>query len=347
LQNYLCRAGYSDWEKYLFVQTKFQNMKKLKFVFALLFFASICALNSCKKEVAPSDNATNAVAKSSNISSDELITSGTQWGAQISGTTEQRVTVLNKFGVKYIRLSVELKNFTGNVATEKTFTQKGFKVVLNINWQRVTGSGDNRKPVPFPTDMTKYKQQLTKLLNAYKPEIAIIENEPTTDIFHSGPIENYITELKTAVSVCKQFNVKVADGALHVPYIEQVMNGKAGSGNALEVKKLIAAYKTIDLDYVNVHTQGPSGKDPDVYTPGVLTKIADYLRNQTGKQVMSNEWSVHNASSDLVRNMVSEFKKAGFKISMVYSSTSNSGAVPLNKGTNLLPNGIAYSNSIK
>jgi hypothetical protein len=323
-------------------------MKKLKFVFALFFFGSICALNSCKKELAQSDNATNAVAKSSNISSDELITSGTQWGAQLTGTIDQRVTVLNKFGVKYIRLGVnELKNFNGNVTTYKTFTQKGFKVVLNINWQGPTGSGDNRKPVPFPTDMTKYKQQLTKLLKAYKPEIAVIENEPTVDIFHSGRIENYITELKTAVSVCKQFNVKVADGALHVPHIQEVMSGKAGSGNALEVKKLIAAYKTIDLDYVNVHTNGPTGKDPDVYTPGVLKKVADYLRNQTGKPVMSNEWSVHNSSADLVRNMVSEFKKAGFKISMVYSNTSTSGAKPLHKGTSLLSNGVAYSNSIK
>jgi hypothetical protein len=125
------------------------------------------------------------------------------------------------------------------------------------------------------------------------------------------------------------------------------MNGNAGSGNALEVKKLIAAYKTIGLDYVNVHTQGPTGKDPDVYQPGLLKKVADYLRNQTGKPVMSNEWTVHSKSSNLVKSMVSGFKEGGFKIAMVRSAYSPNGAVPLHKGSSLLPNGVTYSNLVK
>ena len=330
---------------YLFKQNS-KKMKKLKFVSALLILGC-SALYSCKKEVAPTVNSTNAVATSSNITSDDAIAAGTQFGAGVLGSTNDRITLYNKFGVKYIRSGVELKNFGGNMATEKSLTQKGYKVVLTISWANPTGSGDNRKGQPFPTNMTLYKQQLTKLFNTYKPEIAVIENEPTTDIFHSGPIENYITELKTAVSVCNQFNVKVADGAIHVPYIEQVMNGTARSGNALEVKKLIAAYKTLNLDYVNIHTFGPTGKDPDVYQPGLLKKVADYLRNQTGKSIMSNEWTVHNFSSALVKSMVSGFKEANFKIAIVRSAPSNSGAVSLNKGTSLLPNGITYASLIK
>jgi len=332
---------------YLFKQNS-KKMKKLNFVSALLILGSISTLNSCKKEVAPTDSSTSAVAMNSNITSDDAqAPTGTQFGAAVQGTTNEKITVYNKFGVKYIRSVVELKNFKGNMSAEKSLTQKGFKVVLNINWANPSGSGDNRKAVPFPTDMGQYKQQLTKLFNTYKPEIAVIENEPTTDIFHSGSIENYINELKTAVSVCNQFNVKVADGGIHVPYIEQVMNGKAGSGRALEVKKLIAAYKTLNLDYVNIHTYGPTGKDPNVYQPGLLKKVADYLRKQTGKQVMSNEWTVHNSSSALIKSMVSGFKEAGFKIAIVRSAPSNSGAKPLNKGTNLLPNGVTYANLVK
>ncbi|HEY6975279.1 MAG TPA: hypothetical protein VH396_03255 [Chitinophagaceae bacterium] len=321
-------------------------MKKLKIVPALLILGSICILNSCKKEVAQTED-TTAVAMSSNTISDDAIASGTQFGAAVQGSTNAKVTLYNKFGVKYVRSIVELKNFKGNMSAEKSLSQKGFKVVLNINWANPSGSGDHRKAVPFPTDMAQYKQQLTKLFNTYKPEIAVIENEPTTDIFHSGPIEHYINELKTAVSVCNQFNVKVADGAIHVPYIEQIMNGKAGSGKALEVKKLIAAYKTLNLDYVNIHTYGPTGKDPDVYQPGLLKKVADYLRKQTGKPVMSNEWTVHNSSSGLIKSMVSGFKEADFKIAIVRSAPSNSGAVSLNRGTNLLPNGVTYANLIK
>jgi len=81
--------------------------------------------------------------------------------------------------------------------------------------------------------------------------------------------------------------------------------------------------------------------------PGLLKKVADYLRNETGKQIMSNEWTVHNSSPTLVKNMVSEFRDADFEIAMVRSAHSTNGAVPLNKGTNLLPNGVTYSNEIK
>jgi len=323
-------------------------MKKLKFVPALLFLTSINALNSCKKELTQTENTPNAAAISS-VTSDNLESAGTEFGAGVqAGSTDAKIAVYNKFGVKYVRAMVELKSFNGDgdLSTEKNLTQKGFKVVLNINWDSPLGRG-GRHPVPFPTNMDQYRQQLTKLFNAYQPEIAVIENEPTTDLYHSGPIENYITELRTAVDVCKQFNVKVADGAIHVPYIEQVMNGNAGSGKALEVKKLIEAYKSMGLDYVNVHVAGPSGKDPDVYEPGLLKKIADYLRNETGKEVMSNEWTVHDSSPALVRNMVGEFKDANFKVSMVRSAHSNNGAVPLNKGTSLLPNGVTYSDEIK
>jgi hypothetical protein len=320
-------------------------MKKSKVLFALLLLTGTSALNSCKKELTQRDDV-NAVAAASSISSDDATASGTQFGAGVQGGLNERTTVYNKMGVKYTRAIVELKNFKGNMSDEKALVQKGYKVVLTINWANPTGSGDNRKPVPFPTNMTLYKQQLTKLFKVFKPEIAIIENEPTTDLFHSGPIENYITELKTAVSVCKQFNVKVADGCTHVPYILEVMNGSS-KGKAGEVKKMINAYKSMGLDYVNVHTFGPTGKNPDVYEPGRLKKIADYLRKQTGKQVMSNEFTVHNYSGQLVRNMVTQFRQADFKIAIVRSATSNSGAVPLNKGTNLLPNGVAYASAIK
>src|SRR3954454_3524781 len=138
-------------------------MKKLKFVSALLVLGSITTLNSCKKEVSQTDNKTNAVALSS-VRSDQLESSGTEFGAGLQGGTEdQRVTVYNKFGVKYVRAMVELKNFNGNgISTEKNLTEHGFKVALNINWASPSSRG-GRNPVPFPTDMGEYRQQLTKL----------------------------------------------------------------------------------------------------------------------------------------------------------------------------------------
>src|SRR5437667_11984755 len=104
--------------------------------------------------------------------------------------------------------------------------------------------------------MTAYKNSLSKVLAKYgsKIELAVIENEPTTDAFHSGSIDDYITELKNAVSVCKNYGVKVADGAIHMDNVLLVKKGNINANkNTPQVAKLINAYKDIDLDYVNVH----------------------------------------------------------------------------------------------
>src|SRR3954468_8975689 len=129
---------------------------------------------------------------------------------------------------------------------------------------------------------------------------------------------------------------------IHVPYVLQVMKGGSLSGKALDVKKLIDAYTTLNLDYVNIHTAG----DGDSYPAGTLEKVADYLRATTGKQVMSNQFSVHSSSTSLIKSMVDGFKAGGYVYAIVRSG-DGSGAVPLHSGTELLPNDIAYRDYIK
>src|SRR4051794_4531164 len=171
--------------------------------------------------------------------------------------------------------------------------------------------------------MNGYKNALQKVLDKYasKIEVAVIENEPTTDQFHKGSMEDYITELKNAVSVCKQYGVKVTDGGIHIANVLLVKNGKVNANkNTSEVAKLIDAYKDIDLDYVNVHTQGTGSN----YPLSDFTDCADYLRNRTGHPVMSNEWHVESNSSSLVQDMVNGWKAGDYKISIC-----NSGKYPL------------------
>jgi hypothetical protein len=313
-------------------------MKKLFFPALILF--CISATISCKKEVAPTDEAGSI--SSQNISND-IISDSTHFGALVdAGTTDARITICKKFGVNCVRAQIILKDFNGKNAAVDKYQSSGFKVLLNLNWDHVS-SGGTRKSVPFPKDMATYRNKLAAVLDKYKPEVAVIENEPTTDVFHSGPIEDYITELKNAIEVCHLKGVKVADGAIHIPYIISVMNGKATSGNALEVKKLIDAYTTLDLDYVNVHTAGTG----DSYPTESLTKAADYLRAKTGKPVMSNEFSVKSYSTSLIKELVDGFKAGKYKYALVRSGNSESGAVPLHSGTNLLSNGIAYRDEIK
>jgi len=316
-------------------------MRKLSVV---LIASCVSAVISCKKETATNETTSNAASIES-TTSDQLVSSGIQFGAGgLDGlTTDQKITVYNKLGIQPIRAHVTLEDFDNGVSGLKKFSSQGFKVILNINWSSVPKKGGDKVATSWPQDMNLYKQKLSQFFEKYyKPDIAVIENEPAIDIFHKGPIEDYITELTNAVQVCKKYGVKVADGSIHVPYVLAVMRGGNLTGNTLEVKKLIAAYKTLDLDYVNIHAHGTG----DSYPAGDLEKAANYIRQQTGKPVMSNEFTLAKASSSLLRDMVNGFKQGDYKIALIRSDNGDR-SIGLTNGTNLNSLGTAYRDMIK
>lgn len=309
--------------------------------FIILCF--ICAFASCKKEAVYTSTALSAQ-ESSNA-----VVSGTNFGALISGNTniDDEIKICKQLGVSYVRYAIVLKDFTGVDKGYEKWVNAGYKVLLNLNYDNVSNTSGKKTPVPFPTDMTAYKKLLVSVLDKYQPEIAVIENEPTTDQFHSGPIENYITMLKTAVDVCNQRGIKVADGAIHVGYLTQVMNGWATEGNAMETKKLIQAYKTINLTYVNTHAKGPFDGNKNVYPDGTLEEYADYIRAQTGKPVICNEYNQHNSSTTLMTGSVGGFKNGDYKYVIARSGSGTQDGASLNSGTSLTALGIAYRDAIK
>ncbi|HEY6979264.1 MAG TPA: hypothetical protein VH396_23370 [Chitinophagaceae bacterium] len=312
----------------------------------LLIVGCLVGIISCKKETVTTlqNDQVAAAASMASVSSDQLVSNGTDFGVGGFGglSTDQKIVLYNKLGVQYVRSQVTLKNFNGNIPGAKQLTDKGFKVVLNLNWNDVPTRKGDKQATPWPQDMQAYRQKLENVFSKYKPEVAVIENEPAVDIFHSGPVEDYITELTNAVQVCKKYNVKVADGSIHVPYVQEIMRGGKLSKNATEVKKLIAAYKTLDLDYVNVHAHGVGNS----YASESLAQVANFLRQQTGKPVMSNEFSLSKPSASLLKDMVTGFKLGDYKIALVRSADTDRGT-ELNKGTNLLPLGISYRDMIK
>jgi hypothetical protein len=314
-------------------------MRKLFFPLILI---CINAAISCKKEMVTDDKALSAVSNS--VSNNAVAINSVNFGVLVSdGSADDKITVANKLAAGYVRTAIILKDFRGKDLMTDKYLNSGLKVLLNLNYDHVANRNGTKSPNPFPKDMVTYRKLLGAVLDKYKPEVAVIENEPTTDLYHSGPIEDYIAMLRVAIEVCHSKGVMVADGGIHVENIQLVMGGKRLSGNALEVQKLIAAYKTLDLDYVNVHTHG----EGDSYTAGLLEKVADYLRVTTGKPVLSNEFSVHSTSTSLVTSMVNGFKAGKYKYAIVRSGTSTSGAKALNKGTSLLPNGVTYRDDIK
>lgn len=304
----------------------------------LLIVGCIVTIFSCTKEAVTTvgDGEGSLVASINSITSDQLTATQTNFGAGFDNlSTDQKITILKKLGVNYVRARVLVSTFDGKVGSLEKFSKNGIHVVLNLNWER-TG----KTPKPFPKDMATYRKKLGNVLDKYKPEVAVIENEPTNQIYYSGPMSDYITELKNAIDVCKQHGVKVADGCVHVATVQDIMNGGKLSDAAARAKQLLDAYKTLDLNYVNVHVPG-SG---DSYPSQDLVDVANYIRNHTGKQVVSNEFKLYTNSTSLLRDMVQGFKQGNYIIALIRSSNN---ATRLNDGTSLNKLGNAYADAIK
>lgn len=329
---------------------------------------------SCKKETI---STTNAQEQKTNSISDAVTTITTNFGVLPHDLTGyDQVTLAQELGVGYVRDAIIVNSYSGKAPMIDTYQANGLKVLCNFNYSA------GPKPLSFPTDMVKYKSQLQNILQKYKPEVAVIENEPANDGYYTGPIENYFTELSTAISVCHSYGVKVSDGALHTGMVmilvyqyyvatgqqakaddfaaraltSQYLRAAQGKGSSTinakieTCKKMIAEYKILPLDFVNLHWYEPwnDTNDPTISAPGVAKEVADYLRLETGKQVLTNEFGQTNQYPTLIASQVDEFKAAGFAYAIDFSGTSGGGvgAVPLSTGLTLLPNGIAYKTSV-
>jgi len=307
-------------------------MKKSIYFLALMPF-----LFSCTKELNnPSKEVIEQQAQFVSSTSISHAVVPVNWGVKFGDGTsvDDGIQVLKKLSAPYIRTSESLKNYKGGKVgwLEKGYSS-GVKVILTICWE---DAGSVRQ---FPRDLTLYEAQLRKLLTNYanKIEVAVCENEPTTDGFWGDdPMSYYIEELKVFARVCNEFGVKCTDGAIHVDNVAIVMNGGRGNKNTPQVQQLLDAYKNIPLSYVNLHFK----VFKNGYTAGRLKSVADWTTNYTGHPVMSNEWHTPAGDLTVLNNIISQLKDAQFAYALKWSGGDYDS--PLSQGSNLTTYGTSY-----
>src|SRR5690349_17257853 len=107
---------------------------------------------------------------------------------------QQKIAIAKDLGVPYVRNAIIMDTWSGSDKAYEAYEKAGFKIICNVNYGRVQ-KGGQRGSVPFPTDMTAYKKTLHAILDKYKPEVVVIENEELIPKYHSGSMQDYITEL--------------------------------------------------------------------------------------------------------------------------------------------------------
>jgi len=360
----------------------------------ILLFTFFSSLNiNCSNANTTTDDAGKNVSSTANTNTDTTIK--TRFGVMVAKTEgnlippSQQVKVARALGVNYIRGRVDIQGWAGSNDAIDTYLSAGLKVLLNINYGIPRNAAGEHDPVPFPTDMNAYAKSLNSILDKYKPEVVVIENEEDNPNYHSGGADDYINELKTAIQIAHARGLKVTNGGITfretclIIYDDMMQHGqeqkakefaqkvfpatllqRLNNASAPMVKqqldfgrKIIAAYKTLDLDYVNFHWYEPiksrGAASEDIHDTIVDTKVfqfvADYLKTATGKPILTNEFGVFNTSTSLTRGILQAARDANLAYAIFYSADGGTGrAVGLQNGTGeLRQNGNAFKDFVK
>jgi hypothetical protein len=228
----------------------------------------------------------------------------------------------------------------------------GHTVFLNINEKTVKkDAAGNKIPNPFPTDLNKYANQVTKVFEAYKNHaykdkiIMVCENEPTTQAFHSGPMSDYLAMLEVFIDLCEDYGFNGIDGGVHVVTVLG-SNSSVGEGKAADVAELLEGYAKIPGMYkVNIHT---SNTKTDSFNSADIVSAVNKIYNITGHAATCNEWHIEDKKGVTVQpRVLTDICQGWFDAKVEHSVyiTTDPDTV-LNNGNSLTKYGQAYKNFI-
>lgn len=295
------------------------------------------------------------------------------FGVMISGDTSQiKAQTAVKLGAKYYRpIAIFLDRWTGTCEECDAAVSAGLKLILTI---RNNGGAGN--PTIPPSDWNTYKSKLSQIIDKYKPEILVVENEENSAaLFYDGTTQQYLEELKVACEIAHQKGVKCTNGGLVSSLVaalvsenykvsgdtkkadeylnrtlvgaKQAMisqvNSPKGQQQLAKGRELLAGYKLAGADFANFHWY--------VADVPALGEAVSYLKAASGLPVITNEVGQQaNTDPSQVTNVMNEIIRLGLPYALWFSMDTNppNGARALNETNgSLRPNGQAYAQFIK
>ncbi len=295
------------------------------------------------------------------------------FGVMISGNTSQtKAQTAVKLGAKYYRpISVFVERWQGSCEECDAAVQAGLKLVLTVR-----NNGGAGQPTTPPSNLNDFKQTLSQIVDKYRPEVLVIENEENSAaLFYNGTTQQYLQELKAGCEVAHQKGIKCTNGGLVSSlvvflvsenyeangdtnkaneYLDRALvgakqqlisqvNSKKGQEQIAKGKELLAGYKTAGADFMNFHW----------YTADTeaLSEAVSYLRTASGLPIMTNEVGQQaNTDPSQVTNVMQKIVNLGLPYAVWFSMDTNppNGARALNETSgSLRPNGAAYAQFIK
>lgn len=246
----------------------------------------------------------------------------TQFGLMAANQTlDQTEQILTKAGIEIVRVPLF---FSSTISSNQidNYLDDGYKVQINLNW-KATNAG----PVPFPTDTALIRTRAEAFFKYYQPWVnripmVVVENEWDNGIltavgtgYHSGTIQDYLTELSIVVEVGHKYGFKVCDAGITDGAIKQWYSGK------LDLTEFFTGIKTIPTDTVNFHwyVSADAVKAYDVK----IVALA-YMQACGKTHIVNNEFGIRTDTPDLWLALIGALK--GFAdCAIAYSGVNDPG----------------------
>lgn len=291
------------------------------------------------------------------------------FGVMISGSSPQiKAQTAVKLGARYYRpISVFVERWQGSCNECDAAVNAGLKLILTVR-----NNGGAGQPTVPPSDLDAFKQTLGQIVDQYKPELLVIENEENSGaIFYAGTTTQYLQELKVGCEVAHQRGIKCTNGGLvsslvaalvadsytksgdqdrATEYLSRTLvgskqamiaqvNSPKGKEQIAKGKELLAGYKSAGADFANFHWY--------IADTEALDEAVRYLRKTSGLPVMTNEVGQQaNTDPNQVTNVMQKIADIGLPYALWFSMDTNppNGARALNETDgSLRPNGEAFA----
>lgn len=265
-------------------------------------------LFGCTKENDVPSNEIKASTESNLLKLPVRTTFGLTLARQDIGTVESTMT---SSGISLVRASVMYSTNTSS-KTVDTYLNDGYDVMINFNYQPTP------TPKPWPRDTVMIRKKAEAFFSYYKKwrsqiPVVVCENEWDYSGYHTGPIQDYLNELRIVVQVGHKYGFKVTDAGITDGKIRTFYQGNA------DIDTYLKGIKSIPEDYCNFHWYVANDQTQNFN----LRDVVNYYLKATGKtKPMSNEFGLKTNSMILWTNELAALK--GFVVyGIAYSGSSD------------------------
>lgn len=222
-------------------------------------------------------------------------------GVWISGqnATAFKINVARQLGTNVVRHVIHLPVFAGMDKIYNQYTDSGLLVALTVSNRRWFTD----PPQPFRKDTATFRKELESLLRALPvpPLYVALDNEENNLTYFVGPRLDYIPLLKIAVEVCHKHGIACTNGGFASFgarfYSSQKRDGRALTLQARRIDTLMQAYRSIPIDWLNVHIYSKNFEQADM----AGLDFMQYVIESGGRPIMTNETGIHVNNSELAQ----------------------------------------------